>query len=89
MRFRPYPLSCACGSTPEIKEVGLTVDHRLVVHCLCEGCGRTIYYVKDLADCWRDCPAPDREADLPEAGSEAERELDMRFLQAIGVKMPE
>jgi hypothetical protein len=90
MRFRPLSLFCECGRAPSrIKRVGLTPSHELVIHWSCLGCKRNVYAVKQLADCWRECPNTEELLEAPEASSEHLREADAKFLGRLKVKFPD
>jgi hypothetical protein len=79
MSYRHFSLKCGCGAAPaRIDEVGVTDERELVIHWWCDECQRTMYASKSLADCWRECPRPDEKADF-----------DERFLESIGVRLPE
>jgi hypothetical protein len=90
MRFQPLALNCECGLRPlRVRQVGLTPQHQLVVLWWCPNCRRNISVVKDLADCWRDCPKPEdfqETAPVDAAGSPAE---DTDFLHRLGVRFPD
>ena len=92
MRFRELLLSCReCGRRvpARIRRIGLTPLHQLVIHFWCAGCKKDIYLVKDLADCWRECPAPEDELDAIQPAPEFMREPDAAFLHSLGVAFPE
>jgi hypothetical protein len=88
MRFRKLPLRCECGRSPkEIREVGLTAEHELVIRWFCSGCKRHIFVVKTLSDCWRECPT--RPAGKI-TGEAIETDIsDLQFLRSMGVRFPE
>jgi len=74
MRFRQLSLNCECGRKPaSIKSVGFTAANQLVLHWRCPQCRKFIYLLKDLADCWRECPQPHTESE------------DARFLRSLGI----
>jgi hypothetical protein len=91
MEYRALSFSCECGQAPlRITQVCLTTDHQLLIRWWCAGCKKMVYAIRPLGECWKDCPATastgnivikDREFD---PGSE-----DARFLQSLGVKLPE
>ncbi|HUI54720.1 MAG TPA: hypothetical protein VLY04_07095 [Bryobacteraceae bacterium] len=89
MTYRQLSLCCDCGRPPyRIKDVGFTADHQLVVHWWCSGCRRNVYAFKPLAECWRRCPAVEKEG---KAESVAEFEFgpdDVKFLHCIGAALP-
>ena len=92
MRFQPFSLRCECGVVPRrIKQVGLTSAHQFVVHWRCAGCRRELYVVKDLSECWRECPPAAGGDESVEAAESAElmREPDAAFLHSLGVKFPD
>jgi hypothetical protein len=92
MRFRQLDFCCReCGAhvPARIRRVGLTPLHQLVIHFWCVGCKRDIYIVKALADCWRECPAPEDEPDAIEPTPEFMREPDAAFLHSLGVAFPD
>ncbi len=79
MKFRELQLACTCGQVPTGKlTVGLTSEFELVIHWDCAECGQSIYAVKTLADCCRECPeTPAENADT--SASDAE------FLRNLGI----
>ena len=92
MRFRQIQLCCCeCGGRvpTRIRRVGLTPQHQLLIQFRCAGCKRDIYVVKDLADCWRECPGPKDELEVAEMGTTRRREPDAQFLHSLGVKFPD
>ena len=92
MRFRELSLCCReCGNRVpfRIRRVGLTPLHQLVIHFWCGGCKRDIYLLKDLADCWRECPDGAQELTVVEPNPELMREPDAAFLHTLGVAFPE
>jgi hypothetical protein len=90
MRFRALSLRCQCGLAPSrIKQVGLTADHQFVLHWWCAGCKRKIYIVKDLADCWRECPTAGDPQETFDVSPDSMREPDAKFLHSLGVKFPD
>src|SRR5262245_43015363 len=95
MQFRKLSLSCACGLAPaRIKQLGLSTEHQLVIHWRCSVCKRDMYIVKELAECWRDCPKPEKalavvQPNLVQANKEVFRRKDAEFLHSLGVKFPD
>ncbi len=88
MRFQELPLRCECGLVPgRIKRVGLTARHQLAIHWRCSGCRREVYVVKDLADCWRECPKSDEEQKV--CATVELGEPDAQFLRSLGVRFPD
>jgi hypothetical protein len=85
MYFETLRLRCDCGRpTCEIREVGFTADHQLVLHWRCSGCKRHVRVLKPLSDCWRDCPSnPELPATFHVEDVEVE---DAKFLQSVGIK---
>ncbi len=78
MKFRELQLACTCGQVPTGKlTVGLTSEYELVIHWDCE-CGQSIYAVKTLADCCRECP------EIPAESRETVAE-DAKFLRSLGI----
>ena len=87
MNFKALSFRCACGLVPaRLKQVGLTSQHQLAIHWHCPWCKREIYAVKDLADCWRECPAPGEEQEA--AVAEGFLPPDEAFLHSLGVRLP-
>ena len=91
MKFRQFALCCECGLIPtRIRHVGLSVEHQLVIHWWCMGCRKAMYVVKDLADCWKECPKPDEfgvsTADPPTTERQAG---DVNFLHRMGIRFPD
>ena len=90
MRYRGVPLHCECGCAPtRIRQVGLNSVHQLVIHWVCAGCRRTVFRVKDLSECWRECPSREEEQEHPDNRNSAGRGQDRAFLRSIGVKFPD
>ena len=91
MNFRKLALHCECGrAASRIRAVGLTAQHQFVVHWICCKCGKAVYVVKDLADCWRDCPQSEDSSEPSGLTIEVSRQQeDARFLHAMGIKMPD
>lgn len=86
VRFLVLPLRCECGLVPaHIKQVGLSAEHQLVIHWRCAHCKKQIYVVKDLADCWQDCPAAMEPREQVTSGL---LPADHEFLHSLGVKFP-
>jgi hypothetical protein len=84
MSYRPIPLSCYCGEAPDrILEVGFTSDRHMVIHFWCSSCSRVLFLSRTLEECEGDCPPPDEAARSREAAD------DSRFLQSIGISMPD
>jgi hypothetical protein len=90
MQFQPIPLTCDCGMAPlHLTQVGLTPQHQLVILWWCNGCQRNRFVVRDLADCWRDCPkTEDFEAPI-EISVANVQQADADFLRLLGVKFPD
>jgi hypothetical protein len=91
MKFRQFALCCECGLIPtRIRQVGLSVEHQLVIHWWCMGCRKAMYVVKDLAECWEECPKPDEfgvsTANPPDA---ERRDGDVNFLHRMGIRFPD
>ncbi len=79
MKYRELKLACACGQAPTGKlKMGLTSEYELVVHWDCAECGRSIYAVKTLVDCCRECP------EAPEEIHDTAAE-DAEFLHRLGI----
>lgn len=85
MSYRAIPLACYCGERPDrILEVGLTSDQTVVVHYWCSACSRVLFIAKNLAECARECPAPDQEDPLAQFAAD-----DALFLRSMGIVIPE
>jgi hypothetical protein len=66
--------------------VGLSTEHQLVIHWWCIGCRKAMFVVKDLAECWEECPKPE---DLGTAAVPAYNlEHDLNFLHRLGICYP-
>jgi len=91
MEYRALSFSCECGQSPlRITQVGLTADHQLLIRWWCAGCKKMVYATKPLADCWKDCPATASTASVGNEDGEFDPgSEDARFLQSLGVKLPE
>jgi hypothetical protein len=88
MKFRPVALACECGRVPSrLNRLGFTPGHQLVIHWRCLGCKKDVYVVKDLAECWRDCPKPEDASENP--ADELVREPDISFLHSLGIRFPD
>lgn len=90
MRFRQFPLRCECGLVAtRIRQVGLSTEHQLVIHWWCLGCRKAMYVVKDLAECWEECPKPDQvglqTVAIPDP---AGQQRDVNFLHRLGIRYP-
>lgn len=90
MKFRQFALSCECGLVPtRIRQVGLSTEHQLVIHWWCLGCRKAMYVVKDLAECWEECPKPDDSDIAPARAYDLERQRgDATFLHRMGICFP-
>ena len=90
MKFRRFALSCECGLVPtRIREVGLSTDHQLVIHWWCLGCRKAMFVVKDLAECWEDCPKPEDSDVTSNPAYDRERKKgDANFLHSMGICFP-
>ena len=90
MRFRQFALSCECGLVPtRIRQVGLSTEHQLVIHWWCIGCRKAMYVVKDLAECWEECPKPADPDIVPAPAYDLERQrTDAKFLRSMGICFP-
>jgi hypothetical protein len=92
MQFRPIPLTCDCGMPAlRIKQVGLTPQHQIVLVWWCTNCKRNVQVVKDLADCWRECPPsvelePVSKVKINEG---TVRQSDADFLRRLGIRLPD
>jgi len=90
MKFRQFALACECGLVPtRIRQVGLSTEHQLVIHWWCMGCRKAMYVVKDLAECWEECPKPEDSDTVPAPLYDTEKEKgDAQFLQQMGICFP-
>jgi hypothetical protein len=91
MKFRQFALCCECGLVPtRIRQVGLSVEHQLVIHWWCMGCRKSMFVVKDLAECWEECPKPDSLGVTAVAAPdpEAAQQGDVNFLHRLGIRFP-
>jgi len=69
--------------------VGLSAEHQLVIYWWCLWCKRSVYVIKDLADCWRECP-PKTELEPPRLIEQANHHReDARFLESMGITLEE
>ena len=91
MRFRQFALSCECGLAPtRIRQVGLSTEHQLVIHWWCMGCRKAMFVVKDLVECWEECPKPEDCGVTAVAATELEsHQKDVSFLHQLGICFPE
>jgi hypothetical protein len=81
MEFKEIHLSCECGALPiSAPTIGLTALHQLLIHWVCPKCKQQVYFLKTLAECWRDCPVSAADEVTP---------FDRRFLRTMGVKDPQ
>jgi hypothetical protein len=92
MKFQQLSLFCECGQGPAlIRGVGLTESHQLLVKWQCGGCGKDVFLIKPLSDCWRECPTPDDIVAaelLQEAIHNTARDgkaFDRTFLKSMGI----
>jgi hypothetical protein len=90
MRFRQLALCCECGLIPtRIRQVGLSTQHQLVIHWWCMGCRKSMFVVKDLTECWEECPKPEEAGVTAVAAEDMEScQADVRFLQSLGIRFP-
>jgi hypothetical protein len=90
MKFRQFALSCECGLIPtRIRQVGLSTEHQLVIHWWCMGCRKAMYVVKDLAECWEECPKTVDPDIVPAPAYDLERQRgDVNFLRRMGICFP-
>lgn len=90
MKFRPFNLRCECGLiSTRIRQVGLSAEHQLVIHWWCAGCRKAMFVVKDLAECWGECPKPEDAALTSSPTYELERQRgDAKFLHSMGIRFP-
>jgi hypothetical protein len=83
MKFDPIPLRCECGCPPiRIHNVGFAPTGQLVIHWRCLACRKTMYVVKDVAQC--------REQAMVRMGgvgsADSEHESDRLFLESLGIQ---
>ena len=90
MKFRQFKLCCECGLIPtRIRQVGLSTEHQLVIHWWCMGCRKAMFVVKDLAECWEECPKPEDPDIAPSPAYDIERQRgDTNFLHSMGICFP-
>jgi hypothetical protein len=90
MKFRQFALCCECGLIPtRIRQVGLSTEHQLVIHWWCMGCRKAMFVVKDLAECWENCPSPDEFGVTSVAARDLEgKKGDVNFLHEMGICFP-
>ena len=91
MTYQTLSLHCHCGRpSSNIREVGFTSDHQLVLHWRCPECKSYVYGLKPLKECWQVCPPEDAPEDTGrELSAAAVQEMDTKFLQELGVRFPE
>ena len=90
MRFRQFALCCECGLIPtRIRQVGLSTDHQLVIHWWCMGCRKSMFVVKELTECWEECPKAEDSGVTAVSIDELEsHKADARFLHSLGICFP-
>ena len=91
MKFRQFALCCECGLIPtRVRQVGLSTEHQLVIHWWCMGCRKAMFIVKDLAECWEECPKPEEFGVTSIASADAGKHQhgDAKFLQEMGIRFP-
>jgi hypothetical protein len=90
MKFRQFALCCECGLVPtRIRQVGLSVEHQLVIHWWCMGCRKSMFVVKDLAECWEECPKEDEFGVTAVTKPDPEAQAgDVNFLHRLGICFP-
>ena len=90
MRFRQFALRCECGLIPaRIRQVGLSSEHQLVIHWYCVGCRKAMYVVRDLAECWEECPKSDELGVTAVSFHDSDRrQSDVNFLHSLGIRFP-
>ena len=90
MQFRPLSLTCECGLSPlHFMQIGLTPQHQLAIVWWCDACQRNMCVLKDLSDCWRDCPQTGDLEEIAEPSAAEVREADSDFLRSLGARFPE
>jgi hypothetical protein len=90
MEYQPLSLTCECGLVPlQFVQLGLTPEHQLVILWWCEACQKNVCVLKDLADCWRECPKAEDLKEASELIAARVREGDSEFLRSLGVRFPE
>lgn len=90
MNYQALSLQCECGKpSSNIREVGFTSDHHLVLHWRCSQCKSFVYGLKPLHDCWPIHPNVEDSEEDGGLSAEAMRELDAKFLRELGVAFPE
>lgn len=88
MPLRQMRLHChKCGDYVPgvITSVGFTCYHQLVVTFWCAVCKMEVHLVKDLAQCWRDCPTFSEEGPDAEIAAQLPKVSDADFLHSLGV----
>ena len=91
MQYRALSFSCECGQAPlRITQVDLTEDHQLLIRWWCAGCKKMVFATKPLAECCKDYPTTASNGIMIIEGGELDPgSEDARFLQSLGVKLPE
>ena len=89
MKFEPIPLACECGCPPiRIHSVGFSPSGQLVIHWRCLACKKTMYVVKDVAQCSEEAMVRmgcDSSAGW-DSSAAVEGESDRRFLESLGIR---
>jgi hypothetical protein len=90
MQYQPLSLTCECGLAPlQFVQLGLTPEHQLVILWWCDACQRNICVLRDLADCWRECPKAEDLKEVAELSAAQMSENDSDFLRSLGASFPE
>ena len=90
MVYLTLSLECECGRTAaSVQEVGFTSDHQLILRWHCGNCNKRAYVLKPLDECWKECPSGVKPSEPAPADPAAIEESDAKFLQALGVKLPD
>jgi hypothetical protein len=91
MGHQPLVLCCTCGHGPAlIQGVGLTASHQLRITWHCAACGKEVFLLKPLSDCWRECPSADSLEEGEAAASQRPADWncddwDAEFLKSLGI----
>lgn len=91
MKYRKLSVICECGRTAsQMKWVGCSEDHQLLLGWYCPRCGRAVTAARPLADCWRDCPMENSlKTEVPVSVPAVSTLEDKKFLHSLGVKFPD
>ena len=88
MKFRRLQPVCECGRAAQsFLALGFSSEYELVIHWICQPCGKHAYIVKPLSQCCKEVPdAGDPGLISVREGRQDTHAADRRFLQSTGIR---